>query len=191
MCVNPPARLRWHACMQANVWIAIFSYVGNYFWTHYFFKVLGASYTFKSWRLNEVRQQQGRQSMLCMRMASQLATEPATVLEVLLWLSVQLHQPLMLHSHQHANWPKLRIVPLCVTQVPICLYLMTHAYFCFYHAISNVLLRKVRCQTCSKCKPYVSFECARSCMHCSGSRSIHACTFRNKLCGNSSHVCSS
>ena len=40
--------------MQANVWIAIFSYIGNYFWTHYFYKLLGASYTFPSWDLNEV-----------------------------------------------------------------------------------------------------------------------------------------
>ncbi|TVU25758.1 hypothetical protein EJB05_28266, partial [Eragrostis curvula] len=30
------------------------SYVGNYFWTHYFFTVLGASYTFPSWRMNNV-----------------------------------------------------------------------------------------------------------------------------------------
>nr|VDC80776.1 unnamed protein product [Brassica rapa] len=39
---------------QANLWIIIFSYVGNYFWTHYFFKVLGASYTFPSWKMNNV-----------------------------------------------------------------------------------------------------------------------------------------
>jgi hypothetical protein len=39
---------------QANVWIAIFSYIGNYFWTHYFYTLLGASYTFKSFRLNNV-----------------------------------------------------------------------------------------------------------------------------------------
>lgn len=39
---------------QANLWIIIFSYVGNYFWTHYFFRVLGASYTFPSWRMNNV-----------------------------------------------------------------------------------------------------------------------------------------
>ncbi|CAF2124822.1 unnamed protein product [Brassica napus] len=38
----------------ANLWIIIFSYVGNYFWTHYFFKVLGASYTFPSWKMNNV-----------------------------------------------------------------------------------------------------------------------------------------
>uniref|UniRef100_A0A0E0R796 Cycloeucalenol cycloisomerase n=1 Tax=Oryza rufipogon TaxID=4529 RepID=A0A0E0R796_ORYRU len=39
---------------EANIWIIIFSYVGNYFWTHYFFTVLGASYTFPSWRMNNV-----------------------------------------------------------------------------------------------------------------------------------------
>ena len=40
--------------VKANVWIAIFSFIGNYFWTHYFYDLLGASYTFKSWRLNDV-----------------------------------------------------------------------------------------------------------------------------------------
>lgn len=40
--------------VKANIWIIIFSYVGNYFWTHYFFTVLGASYTFPSWRMNNV-----------------------------------------------------------------------------------------------------------------------------------------
>lgn len=40
--------------VKASVWIVIFSYVGNYFWTHYFFTVLGASYTFPSWRMNNV-----------------------------------------------------------------------------------------------------------------------------------------
>ncbi|XVF49655.1 hypothetical protein PTKIN_Ptkin04bG0030200 [Pterospermum kingtungense] len=39
---------------QASLWIVIFSYVGNYFWTHYFFTVLGASYTFPSWKMNNV-----------------------------------------------------------------------------------------------------------------------------------------
>ncbi|TQD72346.1 hypothetical protein C1H46_042116 [Malus baccata] len=38
----------------ASMWIIIFSYVGNYFWTHYFFTVLGASYTFPSWKMNNV-----------------------------------------------------------------------------------------------------------------------------------------
>ncbi|KAL0535301.1 hypothetical protein IC582_029630 [Cucumis melo] len=40
--------------VKASLWIVIFSYVGNYFWTHYFFTVLGASYTFPSWRMNDV-----------------------------------------------------------------------------------------------------------------------------------------
>lgn len=40
--------------VKANVWIAIFSFIGNYFWTHYFYTVLGAEYTFPSWTLNEV-----------------------------------------------------------------------------------------------------------------------------------------
>ncbi|WVZ96099.1 hypothetical protein U9M48_041780 [Paspalum notatum var. saurae] len=40
--------------VKANLWIIIFSYVGNYFLTHYFFTVLGASYTFPSWKMNNV-----------------------------------------------------------------------------------------------------------------------------------------
>jgi len=32
--------------LKANIWVAIFSYVGNYFWTHYFYKVLHAYYSF-------------------------------------------------------------------------------------------------------------------------------------------------
>jgi cycloeucalenol cycloisomerase len=64
-CVVLPALLQpkserikvWHQrhWVKANVWIAIFSFIGNYFWTHYFYEVLGASYTFPSWRLNNVK----------------------------------------------------------------------------------------------------------------------------------------
>ncbi|CAI5495232.1 unnamed protein product [Closterium sp. Naga37s-1] len=73
----------WHEqhWVKANVWIAVFSFVGNYFWTHYFYTLLGASYTFPSWRLNDV---------------------------------------------------------------PFALYLLTHAYFCFYHVISNITIRRLR-----------------------------------------------
>ncbi|XP_076932474.1 cycloeucalenol cycloisomerase-like [Bidens hawaiensis] len=48
--------LRWkdRYWVKASVWIIIFSYVGNYFWSHYFFTVLGASYTFPSWKMNNV-----------------------------------------------------------------------------------------------------------------------------------------
>lgn len=76
----------WHQrfWVKANVWIAIFSFIGNYFWTHYFYKLLGAEYTFPAHRLNDV---------------------------------------------------------------PICLYFMTHAYFCFYHSISNLTIRIVRRRT--------------------------------------------
>jgi cycloeucalenol cycloisomerase len=40
--------------MQANIWIFIFGFVGNYFWTHYFYTVLGATYSFPSYKLNHV-----------------------------------------------------------------------------------------------------------------------------------------
>lgn len=63
------------------MWIAIYSFIGNYFWTHYFYTLLKAKYTFPSWMLNGV---------------------------------------------------------------PIPLYFMTHAYFCFYHAVSNMSLRWLR-----------------------------------------------
>uniref|UniRef100_A0A7S2V4D0 Cycloeucalenol cycloisomerase n=1 Tax=Fibrocapsa japonica TaxID=94617 RepID=A0A7S2V4D0_9STRA len=39
---------------KANVWLAIYSFIGNYWYTHYFYSVLKASYTFPSWRLNDV-----------------------------------------------------------------------------------------------------------------------------------------
>lgn len=39
---------------KANLWIAIFGFVGNYFWTHYFYTVLGAIYTFPSYKINHV-----------------------------------------------------------------------------------------------------------------------------------------
>lgn len=39
---------------KANVWIAIFSFIGNYWYTHYFYTVLQARYTFPAHRLNDV-----------------------------------------------------------------------------------------------------------------------------------------
>jgi cycloeucalenol cycloisomerase len=39
---------------KANVWIFIFSFIGNYWYTHYFYSVLKAKYTFPSHRLNDV-----------------------------------------------------------------------------------------------------------------------------------------
>jgi cycloeucalenol cycloisomerase len=39
---------------KANVWCFIMAFVSNYLWTHYFYRVLGASYTFTAHRLNDV-----------------------------------------------------------------------------------------------------------------------------------------
>ena len=39
---------------KANLWIVIFSFIGNYWYTHYFYNVLKASYTFPAHRLNDV-----------------------------------------------------------------------------------------------------------------------------------------
>ena len=68
--------------VKSNVWVAIFSYVGNYFWTHYFYHVLGASYSFP--------------------------------------------------------------VQIQLNGVPFFLYLITHAYFCFYHSLTNIAIRLFR-----------------------------------------------
>jgi len=39
---------------KANVWLFIFGFIGNYWYTHYFYDVLKASYTFPAHRLNDV-----------------------------------------------------------------------------------------------------------------------------------------
>ena len=49
---NLPFWMRYS--FKANVWIAIFSFVGNYWYTQYFYSVLKASYSFPSHRLNDV-----------------------------------------------------------------------------------------------------------------------------------------
>ncbi|EKX49885.1 hypothetical protein GUITHDRAFT_85507 [Guillardia theta CCMP2712] len=64
---------------KANVWIFIFGFIGNYWYTHYFYNVLKASYTMKSWDVNGV---------------------------------------------------------------PIPMFFATHFYFTFYHALSNMAIRK-------------------------------------------------
>eukprot|EP01122_Echinamoeba_exundans_P000741 TRINITY_DN10677_c0_g1_i1.p1 TRINITY_DN10677_c0_g1~~TRINITY_DN10677_c0_g1_i1.p1 ORF type:complete len:314 (-),score=49.75 TRINITY_DN10677_c0_g1_i1:36-977(-) len=40
--------LPWYSryAVKANFWIIPFNFVGNWFWTHYFFALLGAAYTF-------------------------------------------------------------------------------------------------------------------------------------------------
>jgi cycloeucalenol cycloisomerase len=39
---------------KATLWIWILSFIANYDWTHYFYNVLGAKYTFNAHRLNDV-----------------------------------------------------------------------------------------------------------------------------------------
>jgi len=39
---------------KANLWIAVFSFIGNYWYTHYFYSVLKANYSMPSHRLNNV-----------------------------------------------------------------------------------------------------------------------------------------
>jgi len=64
---------------KANLWMLIFGFIGNYWYTHYFYNVLKATYTMQSWDLNGV---------------------------------------------------------------PIPMFFATHFYFCFYHTLSNMALRK-------------------------------------------------
>lgn len=49
---NLPLHMRYS--FKANVWIALFSFIGNYWYTHYFYSVLQAKYDFPSLRLNNV-----------------------------------------------------------------------------------------------------------------------------------------
>lgn len=65
--------------VKANAWIAIISIIGNYVWTHYFYRLLQATYTFSAHRINFV---------------------------------------------------------------PIAMFLCTHAYFCTYHTLTTIVLRR-------------------------------------------------
>ena len=46
-------RIGAHAA-RAQLWIGIFGFIGNYWYTHYFYCVLRARYTMPAWRLNDV-----------------------------------------------------------------------------------------------------------------------------------------
>ncbi|KAJ3328934.1 Bifunctional protein GlmU, partial [Gonapodya sp. JEL0774] len=72
-------RIRNHHAHIGNAWLALFAAVGNFGFTHYFYGVLGAKYTFPSWRFNDV---------------------------------------------------------------PICLFFPSFYFFCTYHALSNIILRR-------------------------------------------------
>lgn len=55
---QPPEELRrpwWNRYwVKAHLWVWIVVFVGSYFWTHYFYTLLRATYTFEAWRLNDV-----------------------------------------------------------------------------------------------------------------------------------------
>lgn len=40
--------------LRLNVWLGIFGFAGNYWYTHYFYSVLRAKYTMPAWRVNDV-----------------------------------------------------------------------------------------------------------------------------------------
>ena len=41
-------------CTKANLWLAVYSFIGNYWYTHYFYSVLKAEYSMPAHRLNNV-----------------------------------------------------------------------------------------------------------------------------------------
>lgn len=53
---SPDERRKWYArySTKANLWIAVYSFIGNYWYTHYFYSVLKASYSMPAHRLNNV-----------------------------------------------------------------------------------------------------------------------------------------
>ena len=48
------ARLGASHAARAQCWVAVFGFIGNYWYTHYFYCVLRARYTMPAWRLNDV-----------------------------------------------------------------------------------------------------------------------------------------
>ena len=53
---SPDAQRPWYQryAFKANLWLAIYSFIGNYWYTHYFYSVLKAQYTMPAHRLNNV-----------------------------------------------------------------------------------------------------------------------------------------
>lgn len=53
---SPDAQRPLHKryAFKANLWLAIYSFIGNYWYTHYFYSVLKAEYTMPAHRLNNV-----------------------------------------------------------------------------------------------------------------------------------------
>ena len=53
---SPDAKRPWYHryATKANLWLAVYSFIGNYWYTHYFYSVLKARYTMPAHRLNNV-----------------------------------------------------------------------------------------------------------------------------------------
>ena len=53
---SPDAKRPWYKryAFKANLWLAVYSFIGNYWYTHYFYSVLKAKYTMPAHRLNNV-----------------------------------------------------------------------------------------------------------------------------------------
>jgi len=53
---SPDMERSWYArySTKANLWLAVYSFIGNYWYTHYFYSVLKAEYSMPSHRLNNV-----------------------------------------------------------------------------------------------------------------------------------------
>ena len=49
---NRPLKERY--ATKANIWLAVYTFIGNYWYTHYFYSVLKATYSMPSTRLNNV-----------------------------------------------------------------------------------------------------------------------------------------
>jgi len=53
---GPDEKRKWweRYSTKANLWIAIYSFIGNYWYTHYFYNIMNAEYTMPATRLNNV-----------------------------------------------------------------------------------------------------------------------------------------
>ncbi|CAI5984920.1 unnamed protein product [Closterium sp. NIES-65] len=140
----------WHEqhWVKANVWIAIFSFVGNYFWTHYFYTLLGASYTFPSWRLNDVSSVLSLLALLLFLLRVSKGLYSIAIFSFVgncFWthyfytlLGASYTFPSWRLNDSHPIHSRLKSPTFTRTQVPFALYLLTHACFCFYHVISTI-----------------------------------------------------
>lgn len=129
---RPLAERFW---VKANVWMLIFGFVGNYFWTHYFYTLLGAAYTLPSFRLNGVRARAA-----CARRNTQTAAAAKGGSRRFCCVACRRNHR---YKHHHTTPTTTTTTKRSSNQVPVPMYLMTHAYFLFYHAASNVLLRRL------------------------------------------------